>query len=447
MDPNAPPTGFMGGVQNTMQTIGQGLGNLFPGYRDAPRQGGETDPFSGLSRNQRMLLGFAALRDAAASLQGEQSDFFTSALGGFEQGRERERLRQQGMFQNRVQAAQALAMIQQQIILGQSLRQDVSGLQAMADQIQAGLMDGFGGALPAVPTGTGAVLPAVTGTPAVSSAGGAAGTRPLPGVMVDAQGNLVGEYTGEEEAALPAAEPVAPAAEPAAPSVFNPASFTTVEDVDAAMAQLSQENSELSQRPAISAGGITIDPTDQIQTNMDIIERLQERRDQLEAAQAGQEAQEGRQSLFVEQIPAAVNAFAEYLTPDGQFINTSRQAAYTANMGADTYQFRALQGALAPLAAVQAFESVADARAAGYTGTLTDTDIRIISGVGGVLDAANPLASIQTLRQIYQHPDLSDEARRLMNIPPEWAAAWGGPQTFTLSDDDRSLVEQYLGGQ
>jgi hypothetical protein len=109
MDPNAPPTGFMGGVQNTMQTIGQGIGTLFQPWRDAPREGGETDPFTGLSRNQRMLLGFAALRDAAASLQGEQSDYFTSALDTYEQGRERSRLRQQGMLQNLAALQQARA--------------------------------------------------------------------------------------------------------------------------------------------------------------------------------------------------------------------------------------------------------------------------------------------------------------------------------------------------
>ena len=38
-----------------------------------------------LSRNQRMMLGFAALRDAGAALQGQNSNFFADTMGGFQQ--------------------------------------------------------------------------------------------------------------------------------------------------------------------------------------------------------------------------------------------------------------------------------------------------------------------------------------------------------------------------
>jgi hypothetical protein len=73
---------------------GQRIGTpFFPGD---PNAASPTDPFAGLSRPQRTMLGFAALRDAAASLEGRDSNFFQSALGGFEQARERERLRAQG---------------------------------------------------------------------------------------------------------------------------------------------------------------------------------------------------------------------------------------------------------------------------------------------------------------------------------------------------------------
>ena len=441
MDPNAPQQpGFL-------SRIGQGLGNMFSGYQEAPQVGGATDPFAGLSRNQRMLLGFSALRDAAASLEGRDSNYFTQALGGFEQARERERLRQQGLFQNQVQGAQALALIQQQIILGQRLGQDVSGLQAMADQIQGSLMGGFGAAPTAgvvptggvvQPTGIGTALPAVPGyeTPSVTGAGGAA--APETGVVRLADGTVVEEYTGEPE-------PVP--AEEAAPSVYDPTSFTSVADIDAALAQLSEQNAQLATEPTISAGGITISSSEQIASNMTLIEALRERRDQLIAAQQEQEGQQEQQSIFVEQIPAAVNALSEYLTPDGEFISGVTQGLYATEEARNSYEFQAIQGALAPLASIRTFENLADARASGYSGTLTDTDIQIISGVGGVLDATNPRATIQTLRQIYQHPDLSDEARRLMNIPPEWAAAWGGPQAFAPTEDDVSLVDRYTGGQ
>jgi hypothetical protein len=446
MDPNAPQAGgFMGGMQNTLGGIGDAISGWFQPWRDAPLTGGAEDPFSNLSRQQRMMLGFAALRDAGAALQGQESGYFSDALGVFDQGRERERLRAQGMFQNQVQGAQALAMIQQQIILGQRLGQDVSGLQAMADQIQGSLMGGFGGATSAgvvpsggvaLPTAIGTTLPVVEGyeTPSVTGAGGAEDVRPTPGVVMDADGIPVPGVSAAEEQTIP-------------PSVFDPSSFTNIEDVDAALAQLREENALLATEPTISAGGITISSGEQIASNMMLMEALIDRRDQLITAQQEQEGQLEQQSLFVEQIPAAVNAMSQYLTPDGEFISAVTQRVYASGETTNSYEFQAIQGALAPLASVRTFENLADARASGYTGTLTDTDIQIISGVGGVLDASNPRATIQTLRQIYQHPDLSDEARRLMNIPPEWAAAWGGPQSFAPTEDDISLVDRYTGGQ
>jgi hypothetical protein len=79
---------------NQQPGLFQRIGNFFGG--DDPNAGQPTDPFAGLSRPQRTMLGFAALRDAAASLEGRDSNFFQSALGGFEEARERERLRTQG---------------------------------------------------------------------------------------------------------------------------------------------------------------------------------------------------------------------------------------------------------------------------------------------------------------------------------------------------------------
>ena len=153
MDPNAPQPTFMGGVRNTMQTIGQGLGNLFSGYQEAPQVGGATDPFAGLSRNQRMLLGFSALRDAAASLEGRDSNYFTEALGGFEQARERERLQQQGLLQN-------LAALQQARAFAQFSGDDraLAAFDQALNQVYAQL-GGAGGVPAGVPTGTPSAAP------------------------------------------------------------------------------------------------------------------------------------------------------------------------------------------------------------------------------------------------------------------------------------------------
>jgi hypothetical protein len=52
----------------------------------APQQAAGYQPFSpeNLSRSQRTMLGFAALRDAAAALRGNQTSYFGEALGGLE---------------------------------------------------------------------------------------------------------------------------------------------------------------------------------------------------------------------------------------------------------------------------------------------------------------------------------------------------------------------------
>ena len=50
------------------------------GMDDTPQQ-----PSGELSRSQRMMLGFAALRDAGAALQGQNSNFFANTMGGFQQ--------------------------------------------------------------------------------------------------------------------------------------------------------------------------------------------------------------------------------------------------------------------------------------------------------------------------------------------------------------------------
>jgi hypothetical protein len=53
----------------------------------APQQAAGYQPFSpeNLSRSQRTMLGFAALRDAAAALRGNQTSFFSDAYSGLEQ--------------------------------------------------------------------------------------------------------------------------------------------------------------------------------------------------------------------------------------------------------------------------------------------------------------------------------------------------------------------------
>jgi hypothetical protein len=124
-----------------------------------------------------MMLGFAALRDAAATLQGQNTSFFNEQLGVFESARDRERLRVQGMQQNRAEILAGLAPV-----FGEINRLQEAGLevpQYLRDIVQASLTAGgidMSGAAagaagaatapttaaPTTPAATGAEAPALT---------------------------------------------------------------------------------------------------------------------------------------------------------------------------------------------------------------------------------------------------------------------------------------------
>jgi len=123
-----------------------------------------------------MMLGFAALRDAAASLEGQQSSFFNDAFGGIQTRQlqqqqldvrriEQERLRRQGLLEQLqgYQQAQSRASL---------LGQDTSQFDAAINMITAEL--GFGG------TGPSAQPSTMGATPAAGGAAGGAGGAEAP---------------------------------------------------------------------------------------------------------------------------------------------------------------------------------------------------------------------------------------------------------------------------
>jgi len=127
---------------------------LFPGMQEDTAASVETDPFANLSRSQRTMLGFAALRDAAAALQGQEGGYFQQALGGFEAAKERERLRKQGILQNQVQALQGISVLRDSIAqriarqeafgmpVSDADRQQLAQLDQMASRVAFGLQGG-----------------------------------------------------------------------------------------------------------------------------------------------------------------------------------------------------------------------------------------------------------------------------------------------------------------
>ena len=178
---------------NQQPGLFQRIGNFF-GAGD-PNAGSPTDPFANLSRSQRTMLGFAALRDAAASLEGRDSNFFAQSLGGFEQARERERLRAQGETQNRVQALQALATLNEQTRYNRAFGLPTDpATEALREALMTAA--GFGGG----------ASPMAGGAPAMPAAVAPTTRLPTGSAVVDASGAVVGDI-GDE--------PLSPAAQAA----------------------------------------------------------------------------------------------------------------------------------------------------------------------------------------------------------------------------------------
>ena len=136
----------------------------------APQQAAGYQPFSpeNLSRSQRTMLGFAALRDAAAALRGNQTSFFGEALGGLQQehkyGQElafrrdqEQRLLEENMTNRRNVALQTLGQIQARDREARKIA-EITGQPYTpnpADQQLAAMLmsqlEGFGSPMPATP--------------------------------------------------------------------------------------------------------------------------------------------------------------------------------------------------------------------------------------------------------------------------------------------------------
>ena len=89
------------------------------------------DPFEGLSRNQRTMLAFAAMRDAGAALRGQEGTAFNTTLAGFRDLKDMERKRQiqvAQLEQDRARKAQIDALLMDARMTGAAPTSDVSSL-------------------------------------------------------------------------------------------------------------------------------------------------------------------------------------------------------------------------------------------------------------------------------------------------------------------------------
>ena len=385
---------------NQQPGLFQRIGNFFGG--DDPNAGQPTDPFAGLSRPQRTMLGFAALRDAAGALEGRDTNFFAESLGGFEEARERERLRAQGIFANQVQALQAIGQIENEIGLLKA-----QGFEPTPAQLRLRdmLYSSVEGQMPSLANvGRDAVQPAPS--PGAMSAEEFQGTMSIqPGGSSDISGRPTGAYTGEPEVA-----PDGGAVKPTAP----------VSEID----RLQQEVDDLDNQIGF------------INARSGDASNLENQRDrklaQLETEQARLEAQErdAEQAAATQRrMEPLINQALNFLLDDqgnvrartSQIANVSGFAA-GALPGVTAADARLARAAVTELAAIAAMGSVREAREAGFGGSLSDADILLIQRSGGTFDLSQPEATAMTLRRLQNEMGLSSNR---------------------YSDEDMAIIEKY----
>lgn len=342
-----------------------------------------TDPFEGLSRNQRMMLGFAALRDAAASLEGRDTSFFNDQLGIYEGARERERLRVQGATQNRIQGLQALAQVQQQIAFLRGMNLDVppSLLQLEA---------------------------ALSGTAAPQAA-------PAPQPMAEA--------TPQPQ---PDGQPQPVATETPAMSDFD----TRLAAIDDAEQMILDE---MRQRTLAAAASGQPAMVDDLNARSEALEaerqRIIDERDAADAEAAASARQTQTENRMRPLVEGALNFL---LDSDG---NIRENTALIANVsafgagllpGVSAADARKARSAIEELAAIAGMSGVAEARAAGFGGSLSDADILMIQRSQGIFDLSNPEATVETLRRLQS----------------QFSENGGDGETVTLSDGTQVRIRE-----
>jgi hypothetical protein len=405
----------------------QRIGNFFGA--DDPNAGQPTDPFANLTRAQRTMLGFSALRDAAASLEGRDSNFFAQSLGGFEQARERERLRTQGEMQNRVGALQALATLNEQMRYNQAF-----GLPTdpATDALRAALMEAAGlgaGAAPSVTPVFGA-MPSGGGVPAV---------RPPTGVVYDtASSEVPMPYDGAPEPALAAGPDVA--APVPAPLAAPPAPSNRISQIDANIAELTR-----SMTPRIAAGAGVAD----LQAMIDMLTAERQRLVAGEAAEvtaqevrlAGED--EARQANYYGNLIGSVinDPALEGVVGRIQGRVDPAGIAGAAMFNENEMDVLSRLDQLGGAAFLQAFESLKGG------GQITEIEglkaTQAISRLGQ--RAVSPQAFRGALRELQQIYANAEARARGQDIPfPEINVEAGRPSAPTISQDDEDILRRYL---
>lgn len=328
----------------------------------APQQAAGYQPFSteNLPRNQRILLGLSALQDAAASLRGKQTSFFSEALGGLEQ-------------QHRYGQELAFRQGQEQRLIDENRQQReltaMTEIRRLMAERQKALDYGYP---------TDAIDAQIAAYQSSLSAMGSAFGQPTPAAQ-PAAGGLEPAAGGVE----PAATGVEPAPQPlnlrtVSEAVYNPE--TSDADLDAAIQFLAPRAADPNVKGVLDAA-------------------VAERNKRTQAA-ASAEEKAGVEEAKVLKLTPRVGSALDFLSSEGA-AQRIRDNIYKERMGLipdnDFIQYR---GTLLTIKAIQGMKSVEEARASGWTGPMTDTDIKIIMSTQGTLDENDPIGTLQTLNEM-----------------------------------------------
>lgn len=329
----------------------------------------QQDPFDGLSRNQRMMLGFAALRDAAASLQGQNSSFFNDAFGGIQtrqmqqqqldvRRQEQERLRRQGDLQNRIAMTNSLGELEQRIsgytMLGQQPPANLVQLRDMLiDQL----------------------TPAGGGMPAVGGADGAS-VMPVSGAATPT-GAIAPEPTG------------------AAPQGEQPMSTSDrIAGIDTELDRLTRF--------------VGVPGSEGVADRISALEGQRERLvTQLEAEQTEAEAgsvEERRRNFLSPRIDSALDYLIQGTDEQGNPIFNQQVATRVGREASAFIQpqdYQEYVGNLRSIGNTYTFENLMRIRAAGaLPGPISNVELDRISTLAGQLDPTDPRGTARTLQEL-----------------------------------------------
>jgi len=349
----------------------------------APQQAAGYQPFSpdNLSRSQRTMLGFAALRDASAALRGNQTSFFSDALGGLE-------------GQHRYGQELAFRQAQEQRLINETRQQ--RELTAMAEvrrlmtERQQALdygypTDAIDAQIAAWQSSLGAMGSVFGQPPAGAGAGaGSGGAAPAAGGAAPAAGGAA----PDAGAAAGGAGAAADGAAPAEPALNVRTASERVYDPNTTDAQLEEAIRFLSPRAATdpNARGILKDAID-------------ERNRRATAAQAGTVAEE-RAAKFTEYGSQVASYLIQGYDQNGAPIFNPAVAGRGGRLLSswlETTDYQGYVGALRNIKNNLTMDKLRDARAAGLTGSISNADLEAIANAASTLNVDDPIGTFNAL--------------------------------------------------